>query len=81
MGLGTGVAVLNSQAVPISQVVTKTGFTVLLRTYGSPTHAFVCFYIPHIKTLDPMKDPVPYLAKALGHFCPISSPFAQFTNV
>ncbi len=31
MGLGTGVAVLNSQAVPISQVVTKTDFTVFHR--------------------------------------------------
>ena len=29
IGLGTEVAVLNSQAVPISQVVLKTGFTVL----------------------------------------------------
>ncbi len=28
IGLGTGVAVLNSQVVPISQVVLKTGFTV-----------------------------------------------------
>ncbi len=28
MGLGTGLAVLNSQVVPISQVVAKTGFTV-----------------------------------------------------
>ncbi len=27
IGLGTGVAVLNSQVVPISQVVAKTGFT------------------------------------------------------
>ncbi len=30
IGLGTGVAVLNSQVVPISQVVLKTGFTVIL---------------------------------------------------
>ncbi len=29
IGLGTAVAVLNSQVVPISQVVAKTGFTVL----------------------------------------------------
>ncbi len=29
MGIGTGVAVLNSQVVPISQVVLKTGSTVL----------------------------------------------------
>ncbi len=28
--LGTAVAVLNSQVVPISQVVPKTGFTVLV---------------------------------------------------
>ncbi len=27
-GLGTGVAVLNSQVIPISQVALKTGFTV-----------------------------------------------------
>ncbi len=30
IGLGTGVAALNSQVVPISQVVLKTGFTVYL---------------------------------------------------
>ena len=35
MGLGTGVAVLNSQVVPISQVVAKTGFTVILQVSES----------------------------------------------
>ena len=37
--LGTGVAVLNSQVVPISQVVLKTGFTVMCNSnYMSISH-------------------------------------------
>ncbi len=33
IGIGIGVAVLNSHVVPISQVVLKTGFTLLAMTY------------------------------------------------
>ena len=36
IGLGTGVAALNSQVVPISQVVLKIGFTVIVATESIP---------------------------------------------
>ena len=39
MDLGPGVAVLNTQVVPISQVVLKTGFTVITTTCDG--HRFV----------------------------------------
>ena len=38
IGPGTGVAVLNSQVVPISQVVAETGFAVV----GTDTTAYQC---------------------------------------
>ena len=43
IGLGTEVAVFNSQAVPISQVVLKTGFTVHIHEPGGgwPMFLFV----------------------------------------
>ncbi len=41
IGIGTEVAVLNSQVVPISQVVLKTGFTVYNKLF-SQACVFIC---------------------------------------
>ncbi len=43
IGIGTGVTVLNSQAVPISQVVLKTGSTVAILQYGAKNNNFILY--------------------------------------